>query len=136
MAPAAEGKLRELTARPGADQFKPLRDPALFPEYRPALLPAHGHQDGDTPHRSAVLEKHRIPASLRGIYDTALGHALPAIASVVKVCGSLTQAKNTITQRMAWPGCAGEVTVDGSGLNEGARPARNSLCRLPARLPR
>ena len=36
-----------------------------------------------------------------------------------KVCGSLTQAKNTVTQRMAWPGCAGEVTVDGSGLNEG-----------------
>lgn len=36
-----------------------------------------------------------------------------------KVCGSLTQAKNTITQRMAWPGCAGEVTVDGSGLREG-----------------
>lgn len=36
-----------------------------------------------------------------------------------KVCKDLTQAKNTITQRMAWPGCAGEVTVDGSGLKEG-----------------
>lgn len=36
-----------------------------------------------------------------------------------KLCGNLTQARNTITQRMAWPGCAGEVTVDGSGLKEG-----------------
>lgn len=36
-----------------------------------------------------------------------------------KVCRKLTQAKNTITQRMAYPGCAGEVTVDGSGLREG-----------------
>lgn len=36
-----------------------------------------------------------------------------------KLCEDLTQAKNTITQRMAWPGCAGEVTVDGSGLKEG-----------------
>ncbi len=36
-----------------------------------------------------------------------------------KVCQDLTQAKNTITQRMAYPGCAGEVTVDGNGLREG-----------------
>lgn len=36
-----------------------------------------------------------------------------------KVCRRLTQAKNTITQRMAYPGCAGEVTVDGGGLREG-----------------
>lgn len=36
-----------------------------------------------------------------------------------KLCENLTQARNTITQRMAWPGCAGEVTVDGSGLKEG-----------------
>lgn len=36
-----------------------------------------------------------------------------------KVCSGLTQAKNVITQRMAYPGCAGEVTVDGSRLGEG-----------------
>ncbi len=36
-----------------------------------------------------------------------------------KVCAGLTQAKNTITQRMLYPGCEGEVTVDGSGLKEG-----------------
>lgn len=36
-----------------------------------------------------------------------------------KICDDLTQAKNTLTQRMAWPGCSGEVTVDVSGLNEG-----------------
>lgn len=36
-----------------------------------------------------------------------------------RVCAGLTQAKNTITQRMLYPGCAGEVNVDGSGLKEG-----------------
>ncbi len=36
-----------------------------------------------------------------------------------KLCGNLTQAVNTITQRMFYPGCAGEVTVDGSALKEG-----------------
>lgn len=36
-----------------------------------------------------------------------------------KVCTGLTQAKNMITQRMLYPGCAGEVTLDGSGLQEG-----------------
>lgn len=36
-----------------------------------------------------------------------------------RVCAGLTQAKNTITQRMLYPGCAGEVDVDGSGLREG-----------------
>ncbi len=36
-----------------------------------------------------------------------------------KVCDGLTQAKNMITQRMRYPGCAGEVTLDGSGLKEG-----------------
>ena len=36
-----------------------------------------------------------------------------------KVCSHLTQAKNTITQRMTYPGAAGEVTVDGTGLAEG-----------------
>ncbi len=36
-----------------------------------------------------------------------------------KVCSCLTQAKNMITQRMLYPGCAGEVTVDGGGLREG-----------------
>lgn len=36
-----------------------------------------------------------------------------------KVCRLMTQARNMITQRMLYPGCAGEVTVDGSGLKEG-----------------
>lgn len=36
-----------------------------------------------------------------------------------KICAGLTEAGNTITQRMLYPGCAGEVTVDGSGLKEG-----------------
>lgn len=36
-----------------------------------------------------------------------------------KVCGGLTQAVNTLTQRMLYPGCAAEVTVDGSGLGDG-----------------
>ncbi|MGN0401966.1 MAG: family 43 glycosylhydrolase [Acetatifactor sp.] len=36
-----------------------------------------------------------------------------------KLCQNLTQAKNTLTQRMRYPGCAGEVTVDGRGLKEG-----------------
>lgn len=35
------------------------------------------------------------------------------------ICENLTQAVNTITQRMLYPGCAGEVTVDGSELKEG-----------------
>lgn len=36
-----------------------------------------------------------------------------------KVCDCLLQARNMLTQRMLWPGCAAEVTVDGSGLREG-----------------
>lgn len=36
-----------------------------------------------------------------------------------KICSDLTQAKNTLTQRMAYPGCAGEVTVDGSAMKDG-----------------
>ena len=36
-----------------------------------------------------------------------------------KICRSLTQARNILTQRMRCPGCAGEVTVDFSGLKEG-----------------
>ena len=36
-----------------------------------------------------------------------------------RVCGELTQAVNTLTQRMRYPGCAAEVTVDGSDLREG-----------------
>ncbi len=46
-----------------------------------------------------------------------------------KVCGSLLQARNTLTQRMLWPGCAAEVTVDGSGLGEGDFAG---LCALQA----
>lgn len=41
------------------------------------------------------------------------------IVETDKVCRSLTQAKNTITQRMAYPGCAGEVIVDGTSLRDG-----------------
>ena len=36
-----------------------------------------------------------------------------------KLCGDLTQARNTLTQRMIYPGCTGEITVDIRGLNEG-----------------
>ncbi len=36
-----------------------------------------------------------------------------------KVCTSLLQARNTLTQRMMMPGCAAEVTIDGTGLKEG-----------------
>ena len=36
-----------------------------------------------------------------------------------KVCQSVTQAKNILTQRMLYPGCKGEVTVDGSRLKDG-----------------
>lgn len=36
-----------------------------------------------------------------------------------KVCAGLTQAKNMITQRMLYPGCSGEITVDGGELKEG-----------------
>ena len=39
--------------------------------------------------------------------------------STDKLCRDLTFAKNTLTQRMRYPGCAGEVTVDASALNEG-----------------
>lgn len=36
-----------------------------------------------------------------------------------KICKNLSQAKNTLTQRMIFPECTGEVTVDASELNEG-----------------
>ncbi|MBQ9994770.1 MAG: acetyl xylan esterase, partial [Clostridia bacterium] len=36
-----------------------------------------------------------------------------------KLCGDVTQARNTLTQRMIYPGCTGEVTVDVCRLNEG-----------------
>lgn len=35
------------------------------------------------------------------------------------LCDSLVKAKNTLTQRMLYPGCAGEVTVDLGNLKEG-----------------
>ncbi len=35
------------------------------------------------------------------------------------LCDSLVKAKNTLTQRMLYPGCTGEVTVDASRLKEG-----------------
>lgn len=34
-------------------------------------------------------------------------------------CGTLTEAKNILTQRMRYPSAAAEVTVDGAGLSEG-----------------
>lgn len=36
-----------------------------------------------------------------------------------KLCDDLTKAKNVLTQRMFYPACAGEVTLDASGLKEG-----------------
>lgn len=36
-----------------------------------------------------------------------------------KVCSSIMQAYNTLTQRMTGPECAGEVTVDGSRMKDG-----------------
>ena len=36
-----------------------------------------------------------------------------------KISKNLMQAKNTLTQRCLYPGCAAEVTVDGSSLKEG-----------------
>lgn len=36
-----------------------------------------------------------------------------------KLCKNLTQARNTLTQRMHYPGCAAEVTLDYQGLKEG-----------------
>lgn len=35
------------------------------------------------------------------------------------VCANLTQARNTLTQRMRFPDCEAEVTVDASGLADG-----------------
>lgn len=35
------------------------------------------------------------------------------------LCADVTQAQNTLTQRMRFPRCAAEVTVDGSALNVG-----------------
>jgi beta-xylosidase len=36
-----------------------------------------------------------------------------------KISPNVTYAQNTLTQRMKYPFCAGEITVDGSGLQEG-----------------
>ena len=36
-----------------------------------------------------------------------------------KICRNVTQANNVLTQRMRFPTCSGEITVDGSSLNEG-----------------
>ncbi len=36
-----------------------------------------------------------------------------------KLCEDVTQAKNTITQRMLYPGCIGEILVNGSALKDG-----------------
>lgn len=47
-----------------------------------------------------------------------------------KVCSNVLQARNTLTQRMLYPHCRGEVTVDGSGLREGDCAG---LCALQGR---
>lgn len=36
-----------------------------------------------------------------------------------KVCRNLVQARNTLTQRMQYPYCAGTVTIDASGIRDG-----------------
>jgi len=36
-----------------------------------------------------------------------------------KICTNVLQAKNVLTQRMLFPGCTGEITVDASGIKEG-----------------
>lgn len=36
-----------------------------------------------------------------------------------EICTDVTRAKNTLTQRMCYPECAGEVTLDFSGLKDG-----------------
>ncbi len=36
-----------------------------------------------------------------------------------KLCRNVTQAQNTLTQRMIFPSCAGEITVDAAGLKDG-----------------
>lgn len=36
-----------------------------------------------------------------------------------KLCANVVQARNVLTQRMMYPGCAGEVTVNAAGLKEG-----------------
>ena len=44
-----------------------------------------------------------------------------------KICADLNHARNTLTQRMVYPGCSAEVTVDASQLNDGDRAG---LCVL------
>jgi beta-xylosidase len=39
--------------------------------------------------------------------------------TIGKTCVNLMQANNTLTQRTMYPGCAAEITVDGSGLKDG-----------------
>lgn len=36
-----------------------------------------------------------------------------------KVCANLTQAQNELTQRMAYPACEGEITIEASALQDG-----------------
>ena len=40
------------------------------------LLPAHGHQHGDAPHRAVILEKHQVPVALGRLHHAALGGAV------------------------------------------------------------
>ncbi|MCM1190719.1 MAG: family 43 glycosylhydrolase [bacterium] len=53
----------------------------------------------------SLVEQDRSAGSLRIVTD--------------KISGTPLQARNMLTQRMLFPGCAGEVTVDAGGLKEG-----------------
>ncbi len=45
-------------------------------EHGPAVLPFHGHQIWDATDRAVVLEHIGIPLAVRGVDQSALGHAL------------------------------------------------------------
>lgn len=53
-----------------------------------------------------------------GLIGADMGNGIRRVTTD-RVCERLTEAVNTITQRMRYPGCAAEVTVDGSALKEG-----------------
>ena len=52
-----------------------------------------------------------------GLWELLLSGGLKITTG--KVCTNLVQARNVLTQRMYFPGCAGDVTVDCSGLKDG-----------------
>ncbi|MCM1568210.1 MAG: family 43 glycosylhydrolase [Roseburia sp.] len=93
--------------------------PEFFPvsSTRPGYVytPLMQSDDFKTPLKSCWQFNHEPDWSFV-IQDTARG----SIRIVTdKLCRNLAQAKNTLTQRMLYPGCAAEVTVDYQGLQEG-----------------